>query len=157
MATTIASATIGFEQQFYGHFHPTHLALLRLGIRESWVLFPINPAERDPEPRVWAPERHETIFEDLLLMSAIHVLDDDALVERAELIAPAVFDDETLDLSMGKQAPRKAIDELRGMMRKIDTHGLVVVGLFETGLLESARRMRDYPITSRVLIPSRSD
>ena len=57
---------------------------------------------------------------------------------------------------MGKQAPRKAIDELRGMMRKIDTHALIIVGLFEAGLLESAERMRNYPIASRVLIPSPS-
>jgi hypothetical protein len=88
MADATAWIMVGAESGAFGsdHFHPSHLLVLSENDRASWTLTPIG---QPPTSAItWIPFSPDTFVHDAMLMTAVHVFQDEQLLEAGSRVIP---------------------------------------------------------------------
>jgi hypothetical protein len=70
------------------HFTPTHMLILSENDRASWRLASLTPQRS--ESITWVPSSPDTLLHDAILMTAVHVFQDEELLETASRAVPNI-------------------------------------------------------------------
>jgi hypothetical protein len=163
MADVTAQIIVGGVNPWGGGIKPTHMLWLSENGRSAWQLQPRGrdiggwrvdelPEERLPswttEEIVWVPDGPDNILEDGILMIAIHVLRDAAVVDLASTLLPVLLEERFNEL---EKMSDESLLELRDQCRKITMdYKLVVTVLEHSSLGEQLDRLEGYAVEVEV-------
>lgn len=161
MASMTAHILVGQPDPYHGGIYPTHTLWLSENGRSGWLLEPTGRGltggpnseledEESPswtrESSVWIPSA-EHMLEDAILLIAVHVLRDEAVLELVRERAPALtemrtpFQDKPVELY---GIPEDVQAELRARCELIDNYKLVVTVLEGSSLEQQLPVLEQY-------------
>lgn len=169
MAPVTAQLLVGHPDIYHGGIYPTHTLWLSENFRPAWVLEPDTralraasaedvQAENSPnwalEPTVWIPSEPDFILEDAILLLAIHVLRDEAVLRVVDERFPVLtesrvpFEDKPVELGA---IPENELAELRRLCRQSGlNYKLVATVLRDSSVLGQLPILELYPMELEV-------
>lgn len=169
MAPVTAQRLVGRPHIYHGGIYPTHSLWFSENFRPSWVLEPgvralqagsaKQPEDPDPptwalKPTVWVPSAPAFDLEDAILLLAVHVLRDEAVLEIVDQRLPILresrvpFEEEPVEL---EALPEADLAELRRLCRQSDlSYKLVATILADSSLNAQLAVLDRYPMELEV-------
>ena len=162
-----AQILVGHTDPYHGGIYPTHMLWLSENSRPAWLLeptgravwgVPVNELEESPawtkERTTWVPSGPDHILEDGILLIAVHVLRDEAVLELVGERCPVLtelrvpFQDMPVDLT---RLPHDVLAELRHRCAQIDLeYKLVLTVLSESSVEAQLPVLERYPMQLEV-------
>lgn len=129
------------------HLSPTHLLVLSENDRATWNLHTLGH-DSPQELVTWIPQSPTTLINDAMLMLAVHVFEDEQILEAASRAIPD-FGANRLDLNMPDRTSELA--PLYELCKRTGWRSLMVVSVLSHSSLRSVLDDLDqYPFRVRV-------